>query len=261
MSENSSFSLTYYSFLFAAIGGAIGSSFYLYSLFKSNKDEDKFKDKSISDSNNITKIHNGELTQERALKLMALLHKKTEKYLREYNPKLEEERRANINNSQEYEKICNEYLDLKNKKFKEFTKELEDRYGHSYEDISKVLEPIGPIDMEEKLIFLSVPEFIDKSVWTRDKIYKAFEFYGNKCLEKMNSVSQMIKENSSDQEQKNYLVYQLMIHKYKVDDELFLQFGLNENQLKFLLFEYNLHKDPNIQTILKNISELEDNFS
>jgi hypothetical protein len=45
-----------------------------------------------------------ELNQERALKLMALLHKNTEKYLREYNPKLKEERRDNINNSQEYEK-------------------------------------------------------------------------------------------------------------------------------------------------------------
>jgi len=257
MSENG-YSNRFYCILIGGITTLLGSGYYIYSLYNSNKET---KDKSAGDSNDISKNHNGVLNEERALKLMALLHKKTEKYLKEYNPKLEEERRNNINNSQEYEKICNEYLDLKNKKFKEFTKEIEDKYGHSYEEISKVLEPISPIEMEEKLIFLSVPEFIDRSLWTRDKIFKAFEFYGNKCLEKMNSVSQMIKENSSDPEQKNYLVYQLMIHKYKVDDELFLKFQLNENQLKYLLFEYNLHKDPSIQTILKNISELEENFS
>ena len=44
-------------------------------------------------------------------------------------------------------------------------------------------------------------------------------------------------ENSEDQKQK--ILYNFMIIKYKADDELYLKYHLTEHQLKYLLFELN----------------------
>lgn len=233
------------------------SGIYSYSLFQNlyTKIQESFSLGGISLS------FKGKLSEKRALKLVTYIHSKTENDLKSKYPNSDEERRNNLNNSELYEKICNECLNLKNMIFKEYIKKVEDKFGYSYEEITKSLDALDPIEMEEKLIKLTLPRIDNEESFTKEMIFNAFEFYGNNCINKMKDIYKMIKDNSSDEEQKIYFNYQLMIQKFRIDDELYLKYGLKENQLKYLLFKYKLHKDPKIANILKEISHLEENFS
>lgn len=257
--SNKSYSYKFYSLIGAGALALFGSTCYLFSLWKSPTTQ--LKEKSFSNDIDISLNYKGRLTQERAIKLMALIHSKTENYILKAKPGIEEERRNNLNNSKEYEKICNSLFELKNEAFRIFTNEIETTYGFTYDEITKVLDPIDPIILEEKFTSFTIPKFDDKREYNKEFVIEAFIYYANRNLEQMKNVQGLLNDNPSYKSNNEYFIYQLMILKYKADDELYMKYRITENHLKFLLFEYKLHGNKQIQDLLNKISEYEEMFN
>ena len=257
MSENSSYSPIFYSLIVSGAVGVLGSAYYIYSLLDSSNT--LAKEKSICKDPEISLTYKGKLTQERAMKLMAIIHNRAEDYILKKRPDIEDLRRTKINESQAYEEIIIEMNHLKSEAFSKFTSEIEATYGYTYEEITKVLENVCPIEMEEKLSSYSIPKFGDQRVFNNKFVIDAFVFYANRYIEHM-KITQGLPKSTNTEDQKQELIYNLMIGKYKADDELFLKYHITEHQLKYLLFENKLHSEKQIQDLLFTISEYEQMF-
>ena len=255
MSDKSFYSNSFYSLLTIGCISIFGSGYYLYSLYKSPK-----KEKSSFCQDNISLSYKGNLTVEIAIKLIANLHNNVENYIKKIKPEIDDFRRSKINDSSAYEEVIHELDQLKHEAYTKFKIELERKYGYTYDQITKVLDPICPIEMEEKLTLYSMPKFEDKNLLNKKLILDAFIYYANRYIDQIKEFQNLPKEeNSEDQKQK--ILYNFMIIKYKADDELYLKYHLTEHQLKYLLFEYKLHKDKQIEEMLIQISQNEEFFN
>ena len=71
----------------------------------------------------------------------------------------------------------------------------------------------------------------------------------------------MVGKCDTDSKQQELVLYQLMILKFRIDDELYRNYSISENQLRFLLFEYNLADDPEIKKLMNDIAQYEENLN
>ena len=261
MSENP----TYSKWIFSLCGIAVfGLASYIYYHFPYLKEESILSEE---DQNKISGLreelegHNWILTPEIAIKLLALINKKTDEYINTRKPDMEKKRRDAFDKKEVYESICNEMLEYRNQIYIKVSDKILYEFGVSNDDLGKLLERLTPIDIEKKMYAEEKPDFENNEVPDRNNVKKAFMSYGKSCINQMKIFQNMVGKCDTDSKQQELVLYQLMILKFRIDDELYRNYSISENQLRFLLFEYNLADDPEIKKLMNDIAQYEENLN
>jgi len=245
-------------FALAGIGlaGVVGSIYYIYNLFGEEDVIDGI-DSQIDDLNrSINRTKNKELSIRSAIKIMSMVTKITEEKVKRELPDIDQRRRNAIDNNEEYAKICYEFLNCKEDAFQHASSVILDKLNISKEDFQNRLSKIEAIELEKKLYEMDKPEFEDGQKLDRDKTKKAFIFYGNKFLNEMNGFYNDV-FHLKHPPNENEVMFSLALLKTRCDDELFKVYGLNEIQMRYLLFEYDLNDDPDIKDVHNKLKKYE----
>lgn len=188
------------------------------------------------------------LTEEEAIKLLALINRKTDEYMATEYKELDTKRRQaykKSDNANNYEKICEEILDRRNEVYNNMSDAVLSEFGIDHEQLGELLKGKKPIEIE-KLMFSEEKVSVEGANINEHKIKQAFLHYANMCIEQMKEFKRIMNRQMNNSQQE-VVLYKLMIMKYKIDDDLFEKFEINENQLRFLLHENNMYNDVEIK--------------
>jgi len=256
MLENKKNSLWNYLFL-GSCGLILGGVYYLYKKITSNN---YLNNEDIQKIRELNEESEGKLTTEIAIKLLAFINKKTDDYINTKYSNLEKERRNAYNNDELYSKICEKMLDIRNNTYLQVSDKVLNEFGVSNENLGEYLQGISPIELEKKMFAEEKPEFEFNKPPDRTKVKQAFLHYAKASIQHMDNFTKINKNQLSNSEQE-LVLFDLMIMKYKIDDDLYRSFNITEQQLRYLLFEYNLNEDPVVKEKIDQMSEYEDNMS
>jgi len=262
---NTGHQILFYGLAAGAVAAMVGSAYYLYSLFIEEEElseDDKIKIEELKEelTQQIEEKNSQGLTPEIAIQIMSMTNKVGEEILKKNKPFLEEKRRAAIGLPDEYERICQEYLEAKELAFQEGSKKVLSQFGdYTFEDINKVMMEVHPAEYEkmnhkyEKVSFDNAPK-PDKLT-----VKQAYIFYGKKFKDEMRDLQRIMpfQGGNMDPEQQHFMFFKLLIMKFKVEDLLYLKYKYTEAQIKYLLFEYNLFEDPEIRSINEQLSRMD----
>jgi len=198
---------------------------------------------------------NGIITIDMAIQIMSIANKVCDEMVKKDHPDIDERRRSVFNDKNEYFKLCREYLECKEEAYNNSTLLVLNKFHLTMEDLQKVLSGLQPIELEQKLYKCEEMEY-DNSILKNDKkvIIKAFVYFGEKFIEEM---KQFIKESKSIRDQ-DLLMMMLMVLKLKVDDHVYFNYKVNEIQLLYLLFKYDLYNEREVKDILNKISKFDE---
>lgn len=259
MNDHPNYSKLIYSAVGTGVIAILGGLYYCYSMMKNEyelSEEDINKIEELKEDVEQTK---GILNTETAIKLLAMINKKTDEYINTNKPDVEKQRREAFDNPEEYETICNEMLEFRNKVYMSVTDKILTEFGISNDDLGKCLHGISPIDIEKKMFSIEKPSFDNNNNIPEKPFVKgAFIYYGRNCIEQMRKFQKMMNKAGSDPYQQEVVLYELMILKFKIDDELFRQYKINESQLRYLLYEYNLYEDVDIKSLMEKMAKYEE---
>ena len=258
MTEKTKYSYWFYAAVAAGSVGFLGGLYYLYTLMKGEPELNEF-DKDVIEKIKVDldEKNSGKLTTENAIKILAMINKKTEEHIRLIKPEIEKKRREALNRPEEYEQICSEILQTRNEVYMSVSEKILNEFGYSNEEIGNCLQTLSPVEIEKQMLASEKPEFPDGQI-TKEEAKIAFLFYGNKCVSQMSNFQKMMHSATNDQYQQEFMLYQLMIMKFKIDDELHAKYKVGENQLRYLLYEYDLFSDPQIKQLVTKMASLED---
>ena len=254
-----SYSKLYYALLGVSFAGFIGSCYKLYKLFSGK--EQFIEEVSLIEDNSISsEIKSDALTIEKALKLIAILKTKTEDYLNEKCPNIINLRRYYLKiDEEQYLKICDRIMITNDDAYRLINKYILETYGNSIEEIVDKTKSFSYFELEENLIpklNIKIKSLIDKNT-----IIQAFVFYESTFIDLVKKEQDHQTNEKFANFTKELLLYKLSILKFKAEDNLFLNFGITEIQLKKYIYEYKLHLEQNIKKIMLNILEYEDLYT
>ena len=187
-----------------------------------------YKDRIEKIKNDINEKNFGNLTTENAIKIYAMINKKTEEHIRLIKPDIEKKRRKAINRPEEYEQICSEILQTKNEINMSVSEKILNEFEYSSEEIGYYLQTLSPVEIEKQMFALEKPEFPDGQI-AKEEAKIAFLYSGNKFVSEMHNFQKLINSAENDQDQQEYMLYQLMIIKFRIDDELYAKYKVGEN--------------------------------
>ena len=229
----------------AGVAGVIGSLYYIYNLFGHDEIIEDL-DTQIDDLNrSINRNKSKELSIRSAIKIMSMVTKLTEERVKRNLPDIDTRRRAAFDNNEEYAKVCYEYLNCKEDAFQHASSLILDKLNISKEDFQNRLARIEAVELEKRLYEIDKPEFEDGQKLDPEKAKKAFIYYGNRFLNEMNGFYNDV-FHLKHPPNENEVMFSLAVLKTKCDDELFKFYGLNEIQMRYLLYEYDLNGDKEI---------------
>lgn len=266
-------------FYVAIAGGACSvlyGMYYLYNLFKGeielNDDDlieiDEIK-KEIDKNTEPTKDNvqtetvdseiSSNLNVETALKILSLINRKTEEQMKLMKPEIEERRRNAFvrKDDFEYEQICAEILEERNRSYMSISEKILNEFNFKYEDLAKCLQTIPPMEIEKRMLNYEKPLF-EKGKPNREQVKESFKFYGMNCIGQMREFQNAMNGVPNDPYQQEMMMYRLMITKFRIDDELYMRNQITEQQLRYLLNEYNLYEDPEIKTLIMKMSKYDE---
>jgi len=253
---NSNYNKSFFVLAGAGIAGIIGSVYYLYNLFGGEEImvdiESQIEELNRSINRNKTK----EISIRSAIKIMSMVTKMTEEKVKRTLPDIDIRRRAAFDNNEEYAKICYEFLNCKEDAFQQASNLILDKINISKEDFQNRLARIEAIELEKRLYEMDKPDFEDGQKLDREKAKKAFVFYGNRFLTEMNGFYNDIFQLKQPPNE-NEVMFSLAVLKTKCDDELYKTYGVNEIQMRFLLYEYDLNDDQDIKDMHNKLKKYE----
>ena len=198
----------------------------------------------------------GKLNTDIAIKILAMINKKTEEHIKIIKPDLETRRREAFDKPEDYDQLCAEMIQTRNEVYMSISEKILNEFGYTNEEIGVCLQTLPPIEIEQQMLAVEKPEFNDSKP-SKEEAKIAFLFYGNKCVTEMHKFQGLMNNAGGDQYQQEYMLYQLMIMKFRIDDELHRTYKVGENQLRYLLYEYDLYSDPQIKKLVTNMAKLE----
>lgn len=263
--QNTGYNVLFYGLAAGAVAAMVGSAYYLYNLFSQDEElseSDLVKIEQLKEeiTEQIDEKNNQGLTPEIAVQIMAMTNRVGEEILKKSKPDLEIKRRAAINMPQEYERICQEYLEAKESAYQEASKKVLTQFGDfTFEDINKVLMEVHPAEYEKMNHKYEQITFDKQPKPDKNTVKKAYLYYGKKFKEEMREMQKIMPMSGGnmDEQQQHYMFFKLLIMKFKVEDYLFLNFSYTEAQIKNLLFEYNLFEDPEIRSLNEQLARMD----
>ncbi len=85
---------------------------------------------------------------------------------------------------------------------------------------------------------------------------KAFVYYGDRFLTEMTGFYNEIFQLKQPPNE-NEVMFTLAVIKTKCDDELYRFYGINEIQMRFLLYEYDVNDDPEVKEMHLKLKKYE----
>lgn len=241
----------------AGIAGVVGSLYYMYNLFGGEDTMIEDFDTQIEDLNrSINKKKSKELSVRSAIKIMSMVTKLTEEKVKKVMPDIDKRRRAAFDSNEDYARVCYEFLNCKEDAFQTASNLVLERIGVTREEFQNRLSRIEATELEKRLYDCDKPEFEEGQKLERDKAKESFIYYGNRFLSEMNGFYNDIFQLKQPPNE-NEVMFSLAVLKTKCDDELFKVYGLNEIQMRFLLYEYNLNDDPDIRDMHGRLKKYE----
>jgi hypothetical protein len=239
------------------LAGVLGGVYYIYNRF--SKEEKLSEDTifQIEEIKNEIEETNGELTVEVAIKISFLANQEAEDIFILKKPDLEVRRRNTLNNISEYEKICKEMLEAKQKCLLGVLKKILNHLGGvSITDFNKIIRKVHPYDLESNFSYNKFEHSnLENDQPDKNLVKEAFKFLGEKYIEEMESYKKLIQsegENCNmDKKKEEFLFFKLTVAKLRADDMLFLKYKYTEAQLRYLIYKYQMIEDLEI----KNVSE------
>ena len=241
-SKGKSSKWSYAAKLSIGLGGFAGGLYYLLDHFLTK--EKQIENKEEKDNN--PEIHN--LSFDTAIKIILEINNKTDKILEIKEPGIEMKRRQFIFYQFEYEKICEEIIEIK---FCVSTSVLS-KYGCTNNDIRKCFKSFSPIEIWKRLS-IDEPEF-NGDPPNKDLVLKAFVYYGERFIDQFSKFQQNNNNTGYTPFQEDYIIYELEFLKIRIDDELYNVHKINGKQLRYLLLKYNLYDDLYVNKIIMEMS-------
>lgn len=253
--SSNSYTPLFYTLVGAGIAGVLGSVYYLYSLLS----DDELNEKEIIEIEEIKQNieEKGELTQDSAVHILFLANKHAEEYAKQLKPDLESRRRAAFNNDYEYKALISEFLQLKEQAYMNSSQTVLNQFNVSMEDLQKKVETLHPMEMERKFFQFEAPAF-EKERPDKQKTKEAFVFYGNKFMEEVQKLSMGFHSMGNDPQAQEMMMFNMLVVKFRVEDLLYFKFFVTEQQIRYLLYHYNLTEDPDVMQIHKKIASFDE---
>lgn len=259
-SLNLKYDSKFYILATAGVAGVLGGLYFLWTLLAEEEELDEKEIIEIEELKQNVEINKGEITKETALHILYLTNHHAEEELKRQYPGIEKRRRDAFDNESEYKKVCSEFLEAKESTYIKASQKILAEFNTTMEDLNKIMATLDPTEMDKKFFEFEKPSFEGEKP-DKTKAKEAFLFFGNKFMEEMQGLSSQFRQMQSsfnNQQAQEMAMFNLLVAKMKVEDLLYMKFNLTENQIRFLLHDYNLLNDYEIQAMHQKIASFED---
>ena len=249
------------------LGTAIAASaWYFYSLFNDEEEEaiptkDKEKITELKEKNE--QLSGGKLTAELAIFILTKAQRLVDEKMKQEHPDLDNKRREAIDKEFEYQELLKQTFEYKQENIPKIMSQLITEFNTSEEDFQQALQGItDPREFETLAFKNEKPEF-DKEYPTEKQVKDAFKYYFKEFKKGMATLQQSMNSNMAmmqDQMMQSKYYMDMIIIKSKVEDKLHINFGINETQMKFLIYHYKLNKDKDIENSLDTLYKMDGMF-
>lgn len=249
----------FYTMAAAGVAGILGGVYYLWTTFMDAEELDEKEIIEIEELKHKVEVSKGQITRDTAMQILCMTNHHADEEIKKLKPNIDKRRREALNDEDEYRKICGEYLEAKEVAYMSSSQRIMSEFGTNMEELQKLLMGVDPSEMEKKFFEFDVPKF-DKEKPSKERCKEAFLFFGNKFLEEMQGLSNQARsmQFSMSQEAQQAMMFNLLICKMKVEDMLFIKYQITENQVRYLLNEYGMLKDYEIQQMHAKIASFEE---
>lgn len=253
------YSNVFYALAAAGFVGAIGGLYYVYSLIGEDEDLTEEQADQIQELKQEVEHTDGNLTIDICVQIMAMTTKVAEEIVKKAKPDIDERRRAALNNPEEYERITSEFLEAREMAAQNAHLSITKKFGNfSMEDFQRVLSTSSPMEIEKKTYELEKPVFIGPTP-DKARVKEIFMYYGNQVCSQMRELQMNMNSNvNMDPSQQEYLIFRILILKQRLEDEMYVKYKISENQVKYLLYHYNLHEDPDVKNVIMKMSRYDE---
>lgn len=253
------------SLVIAGVGIVVlsGAVYYLYKYLFKGEELSEEQQIEIEEIKQQIQEQKGEIGVNLAIKILNQVNKRVDELLKQENSNIGTKRRKVINNEEEYNKLCMEYLKLKETIYNRAANTVLDNFNMSLTDLKDMFDQMTPYEIEKRSLFYYRPEFSDTTIPDRQKVKEAFIFFGNTFYGLICDFKTKLDKNIITELQNNnqdLIVCKILLIKIKVEDLLILKFNLDESQLRYLLFEYSLYDDKEVKEMNDKIIRYEEMF-
>lgn len=258
--DNSKYDNKFYMLAAAGVAGLLGGFYLLYSLLSDEEELDEKEVIEIEELKQNVEKNKGKIDKDAAIHILFLTNKHAEDELKKMKPDIEKRRREAFNNEYEYKQICSEYLEAKENCYMRSSQKILGEFNTTMEELNKIMALVDPQEMEKKFFEIDQPIF-DQTKPSKEEAKEAFLFFGNKFMEEMQGLSSQFRAlqgNFQNGQAQEMAMFNLLVSKMKVEDLVYLKYKLSENQIRFLLNEYDLLKDYDIQAMHSKIASFEE---
>jgi hypothetical protein len=263
MDDNNTFKSYFFKGLasVAIIGG-------LYWLFRYTKDDSEDNDSDSDNEQKKKENKEGDDTQntsqaidkDLAIRIMAEINKKAEDIIKKVKPDIDHRRREAINDKDEYEKICSELFEAKESALQTANKMILGKYEVDNEELNNELSKLHSYEIENGSYGYDTPHF-DGPYPDKKKVKEIYIEYGEQLSKQMNNFQKDMNNFIYDETMQDYLIYRILVLKLKTEDKIYLKYRIAENQLKYLIFHYELLNDSDVSLVNEKINRLGESVS
>jgi len=259
--NNDKYDSTFYILAGAGIAGLLGGMYLIYSALG---DDDDLDDKELIEIEELKQDveTKGQITTDTAIHILYLTNHHAEEELKRIKPDIDKRRREALNDEVAYKEICSEYLEAKEKAYMASTNKIMAEFNTSMEALQEIVSKVDPQIMEKKYFEFDKPTFEEGKKPDAVVAKEAFLFYGNKFIEEMQGLSAQFRHLQSQmmnqQQAQEMAMFSLLTSKMKVEDLLQTKYNLSETQIRYLLVEYNLMTDRDVQIVNQKIMSFEE---
>jgi len=206
----------------------------------------------------------GPLKVETALQILTMTNRVAEEAFKRDYPLLDDERRAVVDDPDAYEGLCSDTFAAKEKCYQEAMSKVMSKFGSNItmEDLHKVMQGKNPMELEKLTHKYDKQSFIGKQIPDKATSKEAFLFLGKKFQTEMREfqVTMSRIQNQNNPEQEQYMFFKMLMIKMKVDDIVYNKYKYTEQEIKYMLHEYNMFDDPEVRQVNLSMASFDQMF-
>lgn len=217
-----------------------------------------FNHKKIKENSSSISINkNSQLTASTAIKLSVKINNRLEEIFSEDKKELQAIRKKYFNDMEMYKKICKETYEKKNEAKEMAKTEITEKYGISYEEIRESLCEVEPIYLEKVLSKHYKVKNTDTNYCKKENIYNAYNFYLDRTIEEHKRLYIKYNNSNNDEESNKVKEEEIEVVKLKIYDEIFEKYKLEDIQLDYFFYKYDLDENHEMKRKLNEILSYE----
>lgn len=240
--------------------GLLGGLYYLYCFMTNVEEISEELQVEIEELKQLILENNSEISTDLAIRILALINKRVDEIMKNSKAQLDEKRRSSLNNEKEYSKHCMEYFNTKESTYNKATNQILGHFNMQISDLKEIMDQITAFEVEKKIFLYHKPSFPNNIIPDKAKVKDSFIFFGNKFIDEMTKLNAELEHSPIDKESEESSIYKMLELKLRIDDTLFMKYGLTETQIRFMIYEYSLLEDKEVKSINDKISRYEESL-